>query len=359
MAVKRDPKSGLWQVRARYKDLSGKYKEKKKTGFKTKREAQDYENNLDAESTESSEITLKAFVENVFLPDKEKRIKHSTWMNYKYLLNSEILPYLGNCKLNEITPKKVLQWQTLRQKEKNQKRAGIRKTSYLKEAYTILKIVLNYAMKVANLQSNAAIKAGFDVRGEDSSEQKYWSEEQFKSFISFVADTQEKVIFNLLMYGGFRIGELLAITPADFNSEAMSISVTKTYARRQKTDYVTSPKTNASSREVLVPDFVAKMLDTYITSNKIENDERIFTISVYGIRKSLNAHAKEANLEQIRIHDLRHSHITMLCAAGFTNPVEIGKRTGQNSARIVFRYAHQLEGAQEKIQKYFSTKDGT
>ncbi len=355
MAVSKDSKTNTWQVRLRYKGLDGQFSEKRKTGFKTKREALEYENDFKADNNESSEITLKAFIENIFLPDKANRVKHSTWMNYKYLLNSEVIPILGNCKLSELTPKKVLQWQNLRQKEKNQKRDGIRKTSYLKEAYTVLKIVLNYAMKVANLESNAAIKAGFDVKGADSSEQKCWSEEQFKSFISFVTDPQEQVLFNLLMYGGFRVGEILAITPADFNNKKMAISITKTYTRRQKTDFVTSPKTTASIREVLIPDFVAKMLESYITSNKIGRNERVFTMSRYAIRKSLNEHAKEANLEQIRIHDLRHSHISMLCAAGFTNPVEIGKRTGQNSARIVFRYAHQLEGAQEKIQQFFST----
>lgn len=50
----------------------------------------------------------------------------------------------------------------------------------------------------------------------------------------------------------------------------------------------------------------------------------------------------------IRIHDLRHSHISLLIHLGFS-AVAIGERVGRKSERITYYYAHLFPGVQEMV----------
>ena len=66
-----------------------------------------------------------------------------------------------------------------------------------------------------------------------------------------------------------------------------------------------------------------------------------------GFTKAFYA-AKEAGVKEIRIHDLRHSHISLLISLGFS-PVEIAKRVGHESITITLRYAHMFPSAQKEM----------
>lgn len=58
---------------------------------------------------------------------------------------------------------------------------------------------------------------------------------------------------------------------------------------------------------------------------------------------------KKANLEPIRIHDFRHSHVTLLINLKF-NAVDIAERMGHESVDITFKYAHLFPSEQNRIE---------
>ena len=74
-------------------------------------------------------------------------------------------------------------------------------------------------------------------------------------------------------------------------------------------------------------------------TSSIKKTERIFPISKSYLYHEMNRGAKEAGVKRIRIHDIRHSHVSLLIDMGFS-AVAIANRVGHESIDITYRYAH-------------------
>ena len=80
----------------------------------------------------------------------------------------------------------------------------------------------------------------------------------------------------------------------------------------------------------------------------MEEDERIFKASKTQLNLMLQKYAEESGVERIRVHDLRHRHVSLLIHMDFS-AVAIGKRVGHKRERITYYYAHLFPGVQEEI----------
>ena len=69
--------------------------------------------------------------------------------------------------------------------------------------------------------------------------------------------------FQMLYWTGIREGELLALTPADFDFERGTVKINKTYQRLKGKDVVTSPKTKKSNRTIQMPDFLCEEMQEF------------------------------------------------------------------------------------------------
>lgn len=147
--------------------------------------------------------------------------------------------------------------------------------------------------------------------------------------------------FEILYWCGIRVGELLALTPSDFNYEKKTLRIDESYQRLKGRDVITSPKTEKSKRVINVPDFLCEEICDYIKSlYKPAKDERIFaSLSKSTLNKTIKTGADAAGVQKIRTHDLRHSHISLLIDMGFT-PLAIGERVGHETQEITLAYAH-------------------
>ena len=95
-----------------------------------------------------------------------------------------------------------------------------------------------------------------------------------------------------------------------------------------------------------MPDFLTEEMHEYINLlYKIKPDNRIFEITKYYLHHEMNRGAKAAGVKRIRIHDLRHSHISLLIEMGFS-AVAIADRVGHESIDITYRYAHLFPSTQ-------------
>ena len=82
----------------------------------------------------------------------------------------------------------------------------------------------------------------------------YWTKEEYLKFADAVMDKPVSYYaFEILYWCGIREGELLALTPADFDFERGVLSITKSYQRLKGRDVITDPKTPLSNREVIMP----------------------------------------------------------------------------------------------------------
>ena len=94
MSVTKDGNTGKWMAQLRVTDWTGKTVHKKKRGFQTKREAQQWEKDYMKKTSASLGMTFQDFIE-LYLADMELRLKPSTVANKRFLIDLKITPYFG------------------------------------------------------------------------------------------------------------------------------------------------------------------------------------------------------------------------------------------------------------------------
>ena len=110
MAVIKNKKTGMWEVRTYYKDLTGERKQKTKRDFAKKSEALEWERNFKLKENQSISMSFQSFVD-IYLTDLEPRIKRNSFLTKKHIIETKILPYFGKRKLDDIRTSDVIQWQ--------------------------------------------------------------------------------------------------------------------------------------------------------------------------------------------------------------------------------------------------------
>jgi integrase len=98
--------------------------------------------------------------------------------------------------------------------------------------------------------------------------------------------------------------------------------------------------TKKSNRVIKMPDFLCQEMREYIKMfYSAKPTDRLFLISKHYLHHEMDRGAKAAGLKRIRIHDIRHSHVSLLIDMGFS-ALAIADRVGHESIDITYRYAH-------------------
>ena len=345
MAVYKD--GDKWRVIYRFTNWKGERKQTQKRGFATKREAQAWEREVMLKSESRLDMTFASFFE-IYEADKKKRVKESTWESKSHVIRTKILPYFGERKIAEIEPKDVIAWQNelLAYKGDN---GEVYSPTYLKTIHAQLSAIFNHAVRFYHLTSNPAQRAG-TMGSEEHREMLFWTKEEYLRFADAMMDKPVSYYaFEMLYWTGIRCGELLALTPADFDFEHHTVTVSKSYQRLKGKDLITSPKTAKSNRTIKLPQFLCEEMQEYIRMlYEIGADERLFQVTKSYLHHEMDRGAKAAGVKRIRIHDLRHSHISLLIEMGFS-ALAIADRVGHESIDITYRYAHLFPNKQAEM----------
>ena len=347
MPIFKNEDNGTWYVMARYTDWKGERKQKCKRGFATKREAQEWERTFQQQTTADMDMSFEAFVE-LYSKDIKSRLKESTWQTKENIINTKILPYFGKRKISEITTKDVIAWQNELLAYRDEKKKPFSQT-YLKTLHNQLSAIFNHAVRFYDLRSNPASKAG-NMGSEERKEMLFWTKEEYQKFSEAMMDKPiSYYAFQMLYWCGIREGELLALTPADFDFEKGTVKISKSYQRLNGRDVITSPKTKKSNRTIKMPQFLCEEMQECISMMYgLKKKDRIFTITKYYLHHEMDRGSKQAGVKRIRIHDLRHSQISLLIDMGFS-AVAIADRVGHESIEITFRYAHLFPSKQTEM----------
>lgn len=348
MAAYKDTERNTWYVAFYYRDWQGNNKKKKKRGFKTKREALDWEKTFRQKQEASLDMLFKDFVE-VYAEDMKPRLKYNTWLTKEHIIKTKLLPYFGNKKMNEIKAADVVRWQNEMMSFRDEDGNGYSKV-YLKTLQSQLSAIFNHGIRLYELKENPVRKAG-SMGGERRKEMLVWTKEEYKKFSEAIIDKpQAYYAFEVLFWTGLRVGELLALTPADIDFSAKTISVTKSYQRIKGEDYITDPKTEKSNRTVSIPDFLCEELQEYLAMlYGFKDDDRMFQITKSFLHHEMIRGSEKAGVKRIRIHDIRHSHVSLLISRKY-DIFEVSKRIGHKSIVTTQNiYGHLFDGVQKTI----------
>ena len=347
MPAYKDKAKGTWYASFYYEDWTGKKVKKMKRGFPTKREALEWERTFLQQQTADLEMTFENFVA-VYVADMKGRIKENTWGTKEHILYKKLVPYFGKRKMCDIHSKEVIAWQNemLGYRDKNGKPYS---PVYLKTLHNQLSAIFNHAVRYYELRSNPAAKAG-NMGSEEHKEMLFWTKEEYKKFSFEMMDKPVSFYaFEMLYWCGIREGELLALTAADFDFEKETVRINKSYQRLHGEDVITTPKTKKSNRIIKMPKFLCEEMQEYLQMlYGLKKKDRIFTVTKSYLHHEMDRGAKAAGVKRIRIHDLRHSHISLLIDMGFS-AVAIADRVGHESIDITYQYAHLFPSKQTEM----------
>ena len=342
MKAEKDKKTGKWLIQYRYTDWQGKRRKSTKRGFATKREAEEWLRNFLITQKADFDMKFEDFWK-MYCADMETRLREHTMRTKKYIVELKILPYFGNKRVNDITAADIRQWQNELIK------MGYSPT-YLKTINNQLSAIFNYAVRYYDLKSNPCEKAG-SMGKSKAEEMDFWTGEEVRKFIDSVMNKRlSYMAFMTLYWTGMRLGELLALNPKDVDLKKRTISITKSYQRLGKKDVITPPKTPKSKRVITIPEFLAADIKDYMDSlYDLQEDDRLFPITKYYLEHEMQRGIKESGVKRIRVHDLRHSHASMLIELGFS-PLEIANRLGHEKVETTLNtYAHLYPNKQTKL----------
>lgn len=345
MSVYKD--NGVWHIYFRYKDITGKthtiHRQSKK--WKLKKDALAAEEHLKLQLTREYDDLTYSQLFNLYIEERTGKIKDGTIYELKLRSKKYIEPYFN--KMSLITPIDIKKWQ--------QYLISLNfSNKYIYKTQQLLKTVINFGIKFEYITYNPF---KFDVAINKQKFQKemlFWELEEWNKFISVVDDKMHHAYFSLLYWSGLRLGEALALKIKDVDLIAGTIKVNKTYSRQSKK--LTTPKTLNSYRTVKLTESILYELGEIIISYR---DLYGFSDNVYvfgydtplhptTLRRRFYDYIALAKVKRIRIHDLRHSHVSLLRHLGFDR-YEVAKRLGNTPQMIDSTYTHWFEKSQQEM----------
>lgn len=189
----------------RVKDYTGKTIHKKKRGFTTKKEALEWERDFLNKANADMGMMFQDFVD-LYFEDMGHRLKESTIISKRYMVDKKILPVFGKIPINEITPKDIRKWQNglTAYRDKNGKPYA---QTYLRAINNQLTAMFNYAVKYYDLRENPCTKAG-SMGKSNAEEMQFWTKAEFEQFITAVQDKPASyTAFMTMYYTGMRVGD--------------------------------------------------------------------------------------------------------------------------------------------------------
>lgn len=344
MPAYKDEKTGKWFAKFYYTNWQGIKKQKWKRGFATKKEALGFERDFLEQPSTNPDMTFQNLYE-IYMEDMAARLKQSTLLTKKAVLQTHILPFFGSKPINEIKASDVRRWQAKLMSSPNNY-----SQTYLKKINTELNSIINYAKRFYDLNTNPCGKAG-TIGKAKAEEMDYWTYDEYIAFREGVKDKPLSYIcIEVLYWTGMREGELLALSPADIDLDNKTISINRTYQRIEGKDVFTSPKTRKSKRKIPIPDFLCQELSDYIQSRyMLDADERLFPVTKSYLSHEMIRGCKNTGVKKIRIHDIRHSHASLLINQG-CDALMLADRLGHEKVSTTLNtYSHLFPHKQQEL----------
>lgn len=349
MSVYKDNQRGTWYFHAHFRDNEGKYIQRKRRGFKRKKDAQIAEREL-IESYQRNHSTDLTFYElaKIYMDYSIGRKKEKTIYNQNALINNILVPYFADYKIKDIKPHHLVTfYQSLYKKYSN---------AYMKAIKRNLSAMLNYAVNFYDLNKNVAMVVELPQK-EETKGMRFWTLEQFQSFLSVIDKQIYYTLFNVLFWSGMRKGEVLALQYQDIDFENNQIEIKSGWNGYK----LTSVKNSSSERIISVPDHTIESIKALVKTQKqkfgyLKQKDFIFTLhtpdkpmSLTNVNKVLKEYTAKTDLPQIRVHHLRHSHASLLINNGVSLYI-VSKHLGHSNIQTTANvYGHLYPNSEKEI----------
>lgn len=347
-----------YRVRINYTDSKGNARQIERVTY-GKAEAQYLEFQLLREIKEAppQAMTVRELY-NEYMQAKKHDVRATTYDKSRRNIEGYILPTFAETRLDKLNLTALQAW-------KNDIADSHRKIRTKQNIFKEFSTLLNYAVKMEYISKNPLLNIGnFKDAYFQAQDEKlhYYTPEQFKAFIraagshtKTINDYDYYVFFNIAFYTGMRKGEINALRWSDIDGNI--IHVRRSVTQKLKGDDVeTPPKNKSSVRDLQAPEPLIKILHAHKERQKIDplfsDDFKVCggrcCLRDTSISNKNKQYAKEAGLPEIRIHDFRHSHVSVLANEGI-NIQEIARRLGHSKIEMTWNtYSHLYPREEER-----------
>lgn len=282
-------------------------------------------------------LLYSAWVVDHWWPGRPTK-RASTLARDESIVRVHLLPRFGHLRLDQLDHLAVRQWVA-------DLTASGKAPATIGKAHQLLAESLNTA--VASQYLKATPCTGVKMPTVQTQEMRFLNPQEIARLVE-VMPQQYKALVLVLAYGGLRIGEAAGLRVDRWDPLRRTITVTETLSEVQGRLVPSDlTKTAAGKRKVVLPSAVADALTQHIASQGLLSRSYVFT-SPEGGPFRLNSWRRRvwapalaaAGIEALRVHDLRHTAISIWIATG-ANLLEISKRAGHTKTTFTLdRYGH-------------------
>lgn len=335
--------NGTYTVRFYADDkLTGKRKQIRKRGFKTRREAVQWEAKAKAEqmAATSSATFWDIFQRQLDNNDTSlsTRSKKEAWIS-TYFAEFVDLP------IEKISKADLVAWRN------SLKESGLAVRT-LNCGLQYVRSAFGFYNSVYGGQNPAVVLKSFKLTKADKTEMKIWTPEQFQQFAEAVENPMMRAFFTFLYWTGCRRGEAIAITADCFQGNKVHI-----YRSMKHFKNGFQPlKTDSSERTITVDSATMAILEPWIQQADPFVFGGVTSLAITTIDRAFREGIRLSGVDPIRIHDLRHSHASFLLNNG-ANIIAVSKRLGHATiTQTLETYAHLMNDTEEKMMEIIENK---
>ena len=282
-------------------------------------------------------------------------LRETTQEQYTNFLEKHLIPNIGDIPLDKLTSLRLQKlYQDLRTSgrviQNNVECSGLSPKT-VRSIHMVLHSALEQAVKEGLIKKNPT--DGCNPPKLERKEMKVIQPEQIGAYLQAAANRNVLPMFYLELTSGLRRGELLALLWTDLDLEKKSISVCKSVRGSQGELKVSAPKTRHSIRTVVIP---RQTVDLLIQEHELHPDNPyMFPSPVTGTMYHPDAAGrihrkllKEAGIEPVRFHDLRHTFATLALQNGVDIKTLSGMLGHYSSGFTLDTYTHITDKMQQE-----------
>ena len=340
--------------------------------------AEEIRRKYDGEPVPTEKLTLGQYLTGRWLPIQKSRVRASTYDSYRRNIDLHVLPALGRRPLERLTAEDVdLFYATLltEGRKKPKKAKGSEKdtvTGLAPKTVRNIHVMLHKAMADAQrkgivVRNVVALADAPTLKNRQEGNIKAWDAAQLRVFLDSVREHRLHPAFHLSSHTGMRRGEVLGLRWCDLDLDARRLSVRQALVSIAYDVEISDVKTGTGRRTIDLDPVTVDVMKVWWIERCEEKggiepsgEELVFVkpdgswIHPQSFSQVLDRKVAKLDVPTISLHDLRHTHATLLLKAGV--PVKVvSERLGHaNVAFTMSIYQHVLPGMQAEAALTFA-----
>jgi len=319
---------------------------------------------------EATDLTLDDYLVDAWLPATEHEVRRSTFDAYRRNIQLHVRPRIGRIKLQKLRPIDLTKFYADLLREGRLDGKGGLSPKTVHNIHQTLRKALGDAVRQNYLVRNAAAFAKVPkVTAVRRTEMRYWTSSELRRFLDASRESRHYTAWYLGANTGMRRGELLGLRWSDVDLDRGRLAVRRSLVSVSYEVQESDAKTKRSERVIDLDPRTVKVLREHGARQLAEReavdagyrDHNLVFAKPDGtfihpdiFSQSFQRHVSSAGVPRIRLHDLRHTHATLLLQAG-VSPKIVSERLGHATVAFTMQvYAHVIPGMQADAAAAFS-----